>query len=242
MAATMLTGSRTLPLLCRKTQTFPADIVQMVRECLRLHVGTRCPPWLDGLFVQHLQGLGPDSEVIFTLCSSMRLDFTSRYNWTWMGTAGDDKQDTDVAVTLTLYPTGYNWTVDCAQDGVWLLQDSGMDLAYRTRPPSILNCLKHIRKCFVSPDTNARGTLQVPSCLHDWRAFFSASLFCKTPTPQATLRRWMHAAEAERCAMCKKPNAQRQRNAFCSFQCAEASATLSCRICRVGPPWYVADA
>ena len=174
----MLTGFRTLPLLCKTTQLLPADVVQLVRECLRLHVGKRCPARIDSLFVQQLQGLGPDSEVIFTVCSSLHLNLASCHNWTWLGmSTGDDKQDTDVTVKFTLYPTGYHWNVDCVQNRTLLLQDSGMDLDYKTRRPSILACLKHSRKCFVCPDTEPRGTLEVPSSLQEWRSLFMLWLF-----------------------------------------------------------------
>ena len=114
MAATML------PLLCKKTQSFPADVRRQVQQYLRVHVGQRCPQWMDGLFVHQLQGLGPDSEVIFTLSASLRLDFTSRHNWTWKGNTGADDQDADVTVAFTLWSTGYHWTVNCAQNGAVL--------------------------------------------------------------------------------------------------------------------------
>ena len=235
----MVTGFCTLPLLCKKTQTFPADVCKLVQECLRVHVGQRCPPWIDGLFVQQLQGLGPDSEVIFTMCSSLRLDFTSRYNWEWMGNAGAN-EDTDVTVTFTLWSTGYYWTVDCAQNGAVLLQDGGMDPNSKTRRPSILSCLRNSRKCLLCPDTEPRGSLEVPSSLQQWRVFFMLWLYGKAPMPQATLLRWMRCAASERCVMCKKA-ISKQVNAFCSPQCAEASTTLSCSISRHRPPWYVAE-
>ena len=236
----MVTGFRTLPLLCKKTHSFPADVCKLVQECLRVHVGQRCPPWVDGLFAQQLQGLGPDSEVIFTMCSSLRLNLASRHNWNWKGTTGDNNQDTDVTVTLTLYPTGYHWAVDCAHNGTSLLQDCGMDPNSKTRRPSILSCLRNSRKCFVCPDTEPRGTLEVPSSLQQWRSFSMFWLSGTAPASQATLLRWMHAAPAERCLMCKQPS-PKQLNAFCSPHCAEAANTLSCRISRNRAPWHVAE-
>ena len=91
----MVTGAGTLPLLCKKTQALSADVCALVQQFLRVHVGQRCPPWMDGLFVQQLQGLEPDAEVVFTLRSSLRLDFTSRYNWEWKG----DRASLGVAYT-----------------------------------------------------------------------------------------------------------------------------------------------
>ena len=72
--ASMLTGFRTLPLLCKTTQMLPADVVQLVQECLRLHVGKRCPAWIDSLFVQQLRGFGMESEVIFTVCAVQHIN------------------------------------------------------------------------------------------------------------------------------------------------------------------------
>ena len=231
----MVTGVGTLPLLCKKSQAFPADVCTLVQQYLRVHVGQRCPQWIDGLFVQQLQGLEPDSEVVFTLCSSLRLDFASRYNWEWKGDAGAN-EDTDVCVRFTLWSTGYFWTVDCAQNGAVLLQDCGMDPNSRTRRPSILSCLRNSRKCLFCPDTEPWGSLEVPVSLQLWRVFFMLWLYGKAPMPQATLQNWMRCVDSERCGMCKKAC---PHSAFCSPQCAEASRTLSCSISRQRPPWHV---
>ena len=240
----MSTASRTLPLLCKTARFLPADVVRLVRACLRMHVGKRCPTWIDGLLVQQLQGLGLDSEVIFTIRSIRHINLASFHDWTWLGVSSshDKEEDADVTVKFTLYPTRFHWGVDCMRGNTLLLQDSGMHLDYKTRQPSILACLKQSRMCFTCPDTEPRGTLEVPSCLQGWRSFFSLWLFSEAHTPQATLLRWKHPAEDERCATCKKPKAPDQKQldiAFCSPQCAEAYTTLSCSICRVGPPWYV---
>ena len=49
----MATGSRALLLLCKKTRFLPGDVTRLVREYLRLHVGGRCPAWIDDLLWQH---------------------------------------------------------------------------------------------------------------------------------------------------------------------------------------------
>ena len=236
----MVTGFGTLQLLCKTTQSVPADVRRQVQQYLRVHVGQRCPSYLDDLFVQQLQALGPNSEVVFTLSSSLRLDFTSRYNWDFMGFAGADDQDTDVTVKFTLWSSGYQWTVTCAQNGAVLMDNCGMEPNSKSRRPSILSCLRNSRKCFVCPDTESRGALEVPGSLQQWRSFFMLWLFNEAPALQTTLLRWMRAAPAECCPMCKQP-APRQCNAFCSAQCAEAYKTLSCRISRRRAPWFIAN-
>ena len=238
----MLTGFRTLPLLCKTTQMLPADVVQLVRECLRLHVGKRCPAWIDSLFVQQLQGFGMDSEVIFTVCAVRHINLANFHDGAWLNMSSSDNKDeyANVTVKFTIYPGGILWDLECMQNNTLLLQNSGMHLDSQTWQPSILTCLKQSRRSFTRPDTEPCGTLEVPSCLQGWRSFFMLWLFSEAHTPQATLLRWMHAAKHERCATCKKPNAQKRLDAFCSPQCAEAYTTLSCSICRLGPPWYEA--
>ena len=174
------------------------------------------------------------------MSASLRLDFTSRYNWTWMGITGADDQDTDVTITFTLYPTACHWSMNCVQNGTWLHENCGMHPDSTTQRPSILSCLRNSRKCFVCPDTERRGALEVPGSLQQWRGFFVLWLYSEAPASQTTLLRWMHAAPSERCPMCKQPT-PRQWNAFCSAQCAEAYTTLSCRISRHRPRWYVAE-
>ena len=102
--ASMLTGFRALPLLCKTTQMLPADVVQLVQECLRLHVGKRCPAWIDSLFVQQLQGFGMDSEVIFTVCAVRHINLA--HDWAWLNVSSSDNKDEDAKVTVkfTIYP------------------------------------------------------------------------------------------------------------------------------------------
>ena len=177
MATSMVIGVRALSLLCRKTQTFPADIVQMVRECLRVHVGTRCPPWLDNLFVQHLQSFGMDSEVIFTICAVRHINCA--HDWAWLNVSSSDNKDEDASVTvkITVYPGGILWDLECKQNNALVLQNCGMSLDSHTWQPSILACLRQSRKSFSCPHTEPIGTLEVPSRLHEWRALFRQWLF-----------------------------------------------------------------
>ena len=44
-----MSGSRALPLLCRKTRALPPDVLRLVRECLRVPLGPRCPRWISDL-------------------------------------------------------------------------------------------------------------------------------------------------------------------------------------------------
>ena len=149
----MVRGFRTLPMLCKKTHAFPADIVDMVHQCLRVYVGTRCPLWLAPLFVQHLQCLGPDSEMILT-AAAQHVDVA-------------DNKDADVMFKFTVYPGGILWDLECKHRGVMVLQSCGMSLDCHPRGPSILDCLKECRKsmCHLSEPL---GSLEVPNCFYDW--------------------------------------------------------------------------
>ena len=158
----MVCGLRTLPMLCKKTQAFPADIVHMVHRCLRVYVGTRCPPWLDPLFVQHLQCLGPDSEVTMTV-AARHVDIA-------------DNEDAQVMVKFTVYPGGILWDLECKQRGIMVLQNCGMSLDCHPRGPSILDCLKECRKSLCRlPEP--LGSLEVPHGLYGWRKLLRLWIF-----------------------------------------------------------------
>ena len=75
----MLSGFRTLPLLCKATQRLPTDVVELVKQCLYLNLGKRCPAWVDSLFLHQLQYFGIDSEVIFTVCAVRQVDLA--HDW-----------------------------------------------------------------------------------------------------------------------------------------------------------------
>ena len=53
----MAIGARALPLVCKMTRFLPGDVTRLVRECLRVHVGERCPEWIDDLLWQQLPRL-----------------------------------------------------------------------------------------------------------------------------------------------------------------------------------------
>ncbi len=75
----MLSGFRTLPLLCKATQRLPTDVVELVKQCLYLNLGKQSPPWLDALFLRQLQYFGIDSEVIFTVCAVRQVNLA--HDW-----------------------------------------------------------------------------------------------------------------------------------------------------------------
>ena len=242
----MSTGSRALPLLCKTTRFLPADVTRLVRECLRVHVGKRCPAWIDGLLVQQLQGLGVDAEVTFTVCAIRHIDPASFHDWTWLGMSSSDEKEEDAQVTVefTLYRHGYLWDLKGMRGNTLLLHHGWGHFDDRTGQPSILSCLKQSRRRFARRDTEPCGTLEVPSSLQEWRSFLSLWLFSEARAPQATLAMWMRPAsdKGERCTECRKPTAPDQKHsvrgldrAFCSQQCAEAYTMLSCRICRFEP-------
>ena len=42
-----MSGSSALRMLCRKIRILPAGVFKMVRDFLLMHVGARCPAWID---------------------------------------------------------------------------------------------------------------------------------------------------------------------------------------------------
>ena len=73
----MSTGSRALPLLCKTTRFLPADVTRLVRECLRVHVGARCPAWIDDLLWNQVRALpwGTYRRITVTFCVSGNIDY-----------------------------------------------------------------------------------------------------------------------------------------------------------------------
>ena len=175
--AGMLSGFRTLPLLCKTTQRLPIDVVQLVQKCLYLDLGKRCPAWVDILFRQQLQHFGMESEVIFTVCAVRHIN--RAHDWAWLNMPSSDFKDEDASVTvkITVYPGGILWDLECKQNNALVLQNCGMSLDSHTWQPSILACLRQSRKSFSCPHTEPIGTLEVPSRLHEWRALFRQWLF-----------------------------------------------------------------
>ena len=173
--AGMLSGFRTLPLLCKTTQRLPIDVVQLVQKCLYLDLGKRCPAWVDILFRQQLQHFGMESEVIFTVCAVRHIN--RAHDWAWLNMPSSDFEDASVTVKITVYPGGILWDLECKQNNALVLQNCGMSLDSHTWQPSILACLRQSRKSFSCPHTEPIGTLEVPSRLHEWRALFRQWLF-----------------------------------------------------------------
>ena len=171
----MLSGFRTLPLLCKATQRLPTDVVELVKQCLYLNLGKHSPPWLDGLFLHQLQYFGIDSEVIFTVCAVRQVDVA--HDWGWVNASSTDNEDASVAVKITVYPGGILWDLECKQRGAMVLQNCGMSLDCHTWQPSILACLRQSRKSFSRLETEPLGSLEVPRGLHEWRKLFRLWIF-----------------------------------------------------------------
>ena len=183
----MLTGFRTLPLLCRTAHRLPTDVVEMVKNCLYLNLGERCPAWVDAMFLRQLQHFGMDSEVIFTVCAVRHTDLA--HDWAWLNMPSSDNNDEDasVAVKITVYPGGILWDLECKQNNAVIMQNCGMSLDSCTWQPSILACLEQSRKSFSCPHyTEPIGSLELPSRLHDWRALFRQWLFSGACAEAAT--------------------------------------------------------
>ncbi len=172
----MLTGFRTLPLLCKTAHQLPPDVAAMVKDCFVLKLGT-CPAWIDEEFLRHLQHFGTESEVIFTVCAVRNI--IGAHDWAWLNPPNSDKDEfASVTVTITAYLGGMLWDVKCKQNNAVVIEACDMGLDSCTWQPSILACLTQSRHFFSCPHyTEPIGSLEVPSCLHDWRALFRQFLF-----------------------------------------------------------------
>ena len=62
-----MSGSRALPLLCRKTRVLPPDVMRLVRECLRVPLGPRCPRWISDLLWAKLRALPRGRNCLITV-------------------------------------------------------------------------------------------------------------------------------------------------------------------------------
>ena len=241
----MSTGSRALPLACKLTRSLPGDAIRLVRECLRVHVGERCPEWIDDLLLQHQQGLRWYEHISMTVCAIRHVNPAICHDWTWldMSSSDEDDEDAQVTVELRIHSESYSWSLMCERGSTLLHDDAGYSDPW-ARQPSIIRVLEEIRRCFARGDAEPGGTMEVPSSLQEWRSFVSLWLFSEAPAPQATLAKWLRPASdnGELCHECGKPTAPDQKHsvrgldrAFCSQRCAAAYTVLSCRICRWEP-------
>ena len=256
----MSTGSRALPLLCKTTRFLPADVTRLVRECLRVHVGTRCPAWIDDLLWQQLRDLkwGKYRRITVKFCASRNIDYAiyrqdeTSYGRTSLrpchlptrsGLSSSNEHETDdkavqVAVLLVVEDRVCQWTLKC------LRGDTQLRVSWdRCLILSITEVLNEIRSRFDGRRSGPSGTMEVPSTWQEWRSFISLWLFGPPAPKQATLAKWLRCRPAsdtrELCHECGKTSAPGMKHsvrklggAFCSAQCATAYTVLSCRRCK----------
>ena len=217
--------------------------MRLVRECLRVHVGERCPEWIDDLMWQH-RCLEWGEHIAITVSAIRHVNPALFHEWTWLDASSTDKdEDAQVTAELRIRTETYGWSLECVQGSTLLDRDEGHSDPWARRP-SIRRVLEEIRRCFARGDAEPGGAMEAPSTLQEWRSFIGLWLFSKALAPQATLARWLSPAgdNGERCHECGKHIAPGQQlfargvaRAFCSQRCVAASTTLSCRIERWEP-------
>ena len=195
----MATGSRALLLLllllllCKNTRFLPGDVTRLVREYLRLHVGGRCPAWIDDLLWQHRQGLEEDTHVSITVWTTRNIDHAIYHqDWAWLGLLGmcsaDEEETNDkgaqVTVELDNYRSSSDWKLKCMRGNIQLHEISGFCCRSQKGITDVLN---EIRSWFACRRAKPIGTIEVPSSWQEWRSFVSLWLFSQAPAPQATL-------------------------------------------------------
>ena len=185
----MATGSRALLLLCKKTRFLPGDVTRLVREYLRLHVGGRCPAWIDDLLWQHRQGLEEDTHVSITVWSTRNIDHAVYHqDWAWLSKCDADEVETNdkgaqVTVELDIFRGSYELKLNCMLGNTQMGQIS----EYCCRLQGITHVLDEIRSWFACRHAKPSGSMEVPSSWQEWRSFVSLWLFSQAPAPQATL-------------------------------------------------------
>ena len=256
----MSTGSRALPLLCKTTRFLPADVTRLVRECLRVHVGARCPAWIDDLLWNQVRALpwGTYRRITVTFCVSRNIDYgiyrQDETSWgrtslrpchmpTRSGLSSSDEHETDdapvrVEVLMVVDDHICRWLLRCLQ-GDTELRVCG-NLCFML---SVTELLTEIRSRFDGRRAGPSGSMEVPSTWQEWRSFISLWLFGPPAPKQATLAKWLRYRPAsdtcELCHDCGKTSApgmthsvRKLGGAFCSAQCATAYTVLSCRRCK----------
>ena len=88
----MAIGARALPLVCKMTRFLPGDVTRLVRECLRVHVGERCPEWIDDLLWQQLQGLEVNAHLSKTVRAIRNIGHAIFHDWAWLDMSSSDEE------------------------------------------------------------------------------------------------------------------------------------------------------
>ena len=243
MAATRLL------LLCRKTRAWPAEVLRLVQAYLAVHVGWRCPMWMQRLFEDKVKALprsGPRTRSFrIVLAASGTIEYADyrqeEDSWYNCGPLRAPEPDQPVVVEVKLvtkykpwkhpYPKT-QWVLVCHQG------NESLRIAYREFGgwgASLVHDLPAIRGCFTA--SAPYGSMEVPVTWQGWRRFVQLWLFGPgAQRPMLELRRNPEAGEI--CSECSKTIApavmQRVHvhgKVFCSRWCCEAYMILVCGSC-----------
>ena len=207
----MAIGARALPLVCKMTRFLPGDVTRLVRECLRVHVGERCPEWIDDLLWQQLPRLvGNPRPRNFVTWMSRNIDpAIYPQELTFFDESSSDEEEMDdegVRVTVMLEACGlgcpqectiangiwgYRWTIRCRRGDTQLRNKVG----YHCNE-SLTKVLEELRGHFDCRRAGPSATMDVPSSLQEWRSFISLWLFGPPAPKQATLAKWLRRRPA----------------------------------------------
>ncbi len=173
-----------LSLLCRKTRVLPAEVFQRVRDFLLVHVGARCPLWLNCVLEAKVHALPRSGPRTITV--SFLADKTIEYGvyrqdeieWGRIDSQPPrrvPRRDQPVQVEVQLEYNPYNyatgvgkWVLICQQGGECLRHGVGIWI-------TITDLLSEIRSRF--DESEPCGSMEVPTTWRDWRRFVRLWLF-----------------------------------------------------------------
>ena len=233
-----------LSLLCRKTRVLPAQVFQLVRDYLLVHVGASCPMWLNHVLKDKVRAL-PRSlyrriSVSFHVSQTIEYDVYRQddyeYGRTYPQHRVPRREPVQVNVQLRCCPDNpglVRWWLSCWQ-GDYLLRH-GEGIWVEGVISTFLSELSEIRSRF--DESEPCGSMEVPTTWRDWRRFIRLWLF-GPPARRPMLELQRIPVAGELCRDCGKTSTPATRHpvhmlgeAFCSQQCAKAYMVLSCSRC-----------
>ena len=186
--AAMSTGSRALPLLCRKTRVLPRDATRLVRECLRMRLGEHCPAWIDELLWRHLPRLEDGRLGALVIVASRTVDPgicpKGKINET-------ETDDAGVLVTFWLEVSDCTsrcscfWKLTCDERA----PQGGFEIAGVSA--SITGVLDDVRGYFDCRRAGPSAGMDVPASVKDWHSFVDRWLFGPPAPKQVSIQKWL---------------------------------------------------
>ena len=214
-----MSGSRALPLLCRKTTALPTEVLRLVREYLRVPVGPRCPRWISVLLWAKLRTLPQGTHQLITVSfrTGESIEYsTNRHDKIDLGTktcrpchlpsssglpsSGSNAVDSPMQVDVWLDFTDRRcrWQMRCKK-GSTLLRAQG-DIS---RLNSFTALLSEIREYISGRRSEPCGFAEVPTTWHEWHSFIRHWLFGPPAWKQTTLNSWLGCPSA--APACRQP-------------------------------------